>query len=425
VISDLVSEAALHRYASFLLFWLLVISLAFAQIRPDPPSPAVARAALAAGQAASILAMLSAMVVLLTAVPDRSWPLALIGVLLVVRGVRFGVGDTVAANGVYTVFLAATCSVAGALILLTRPGLLRTQFAVFCALSVPLMIMQMVGVSWTQLLRTDMGPIYMGYQQVPTLFVPAGEVIITTFQSRPAGFLYANNAASLIAVFGVALHYARLPKPGRLDWTDVAVLAFLVLLMSRLAFIVLLLMWIVRASMGGASRRHVLASIGVVAILLAAYWLAFPGLFAANMSWYALAVDLEIRIVELMLASGVPWVVQLADQIPREWAGRRFDPMQHLGTGGQSGYGMLIRHPWLVLLAVVAAVPAAWAFVSRFRRLEPDVQREVTAVGLTAILAPAITSFLGTPMFWFLSAAAVIPFWLLLDPMLGKSLRAA
>lgn len=418
-------ELAVQRYASLLLFPLLLVSFAFAQVRPMPASAGIAQMALAAGQMASIATMLVAMTVILTSLPDRSWPLVLVGLVFIARGLRFGAGDSVTLDGIYTVFLAATSSAAGALVLLTHPGLLRRQFAVFCALSIPLMILQMIGVPWTQLLRTDIDPPHLGYQQVPTLFMPAGQVVITTFQSRPAGILYANNAASVIAVFGLALHYARLPKPGRLDWTDLAALGFVVLLMSRLTFIILLLMWGVRLTMDAASRRHVLASIGVVALLMAGYRLVFPGLFAANTSWYAFAVDLELRVVELMLASGIPWLVQLADQVPREWGGGRFDPMQYLGTGAQSGYTLLIRHGWLVLFAALAAAPILWAAARRYRALDRGIRREVIAVGVAVLLAPMITSFLGTAMFWFLSAAAFIPIWRLLDPDLGHPLRSS
>ncbi|MCC7418382.1 MAG: hypothetical protein IT176_14695 [Acidobacteria bacterium] len=417
------SDAALHRWASLALFPLLVVSLGLAQVRPAPASVVVAQIALAVGQATSILTMIAAMVMILTAPSGRSWPLALVGLTLFFRGLRFLIGEHAVVDGAYAVSAAAAFSAAGALVAMNAPGLVRRQFAVFCALSVPLMLLQMIGVGWTQWLRTDIGPVHLGYQQVPTLFVPPGKVVITTLQSRPAGFLYANNAASLIAVFGLALHYARLPHPGRLDWSDFAITAFVVLLMSRLAFIVLALMWSARLFADAASRRHVAASAVAMALLIGVYWLLFPGLLAANTSWYAFAVDLEIRLVELMVASGVPWLTRLAERVPHEWAGRRVDPISVLGTGTQSAYAALLRHGRLLLLAAAIAAPILVAAVQRFKALDRDTRREVAAVGAAALLVPMITNFAGTSSFWFLSAAAFIPLWRLLDPAIGRRLQ--
>jgi hypothetical protein len=417
-------ETAVRRHAGAWLFPLIIGSFALAQVRSDAMLPVVARLALAAGQGLSIVAILVALAYILAARPDRTWPIALVALVFLTRGFRFAAGESARLDGIYTVCLAAASSAAGALVLLNHPGLVRRQFAVFCALSIPLMVLQMIGVPWSQALRSDLDPPSLGYHQVPTLFVPAGKVVLSTLQLRPAGFLYANNAASIIAVFGLALHYARLPRPGRIDWSDVAILSFVVLLMSRLAFVVLGLMWLFRLMSGADSRRHVLASFAILGLLMALYRAFFPGLFAANTSLYAFALDLELRVVELMLASGIPWLARLADMVPREWGGGRFDPMQYLGTDTQSGYALVLRAGWLALVALLAASPVLVAAARRFATLDAGVRRQVVAVGLTFVLVPAITSFLGTAVLWFLSAGAFIPLWTLLDAGFAEPVAA-
>jgi hypothetical protein len=68
------------------------------------------------------------------------------------------------------------------------------------------MLLQLLGVGeWTQFLRTDLD-IGVLLTQYPTLFLDRANVIITTFQARPAGFCWANHFLSVIIMLAFGLH---------------------------------------------------------------------------------------------------------------------------------------------------------------------------------------------------------------------------
>ena len=100
---------------------------------------------------------------------------------------------------------------AGAYLFARQPRLLHRQLMWFMLLSVPLMALQLLGVgSWTQVLRNDFHLAgESSLQQYPTLFVPLAQIVPTTLQMRPAGFMHANNYMSLFIAFALAVHYGR------------------------------------------------------------------------------------------------------------------------------------------------------------------------------------------------------------------------
>jgi hypothetical protein len=394
-------EERAGEWATRCLFPLFIISLIFSQARPTALAVAV-------GQVASVLTILSTLVVVLAALPNSVWPAVLMGGLFILRGARLGVIDSAFLEAAYVAALAVLNSAAGALVVVRRPGLVRRQFAVFWAMSAPLMLLQMIGVPWTQAWRTDIGPIALGYTQVPTLFVRAGDVVITTLQSRPAGVFWANNEASIVLTFASAFHYGRLPRPGRLDWTDVALLGVVSLAMAKVVFVALGILWLARAALGSDSRRHVLLSMGLLALMLAAYWVFFPGLLAANLSADAALYDLEIRVADLLMATGVPVLVRLTAWFPA-------DVILALGGDAQSGYTWIFQQARTLLPTFVVSIPYAWLAFKTLRRLDPTLKREVAAVAIAAILTPAITSPLMSGIYWFLAGVALLPLWQLAD----------
>jgi hypothetical protein len=395
-------DAVLRGWAMRCLFPLFLVSYIFGQVRPTALLNAI-------GQISSILTILTSVTVLLTTLPNSLWPGFFLGGILILRGARFAAIDSTFLYLAYTVALAAWSSAAGALIVIRRPGLVERQFAYFWAFSAPLMLLQILGVPWTQAWRTDMAPVALGFTQVPTLFVRAGEVVITTFQSRPAGVFWASNAASIVLTFGLAFHYGRLRRPGRIDWTDVVLLAVVVLAMAKIVFVALGILWLARAVAGPDSRRHVAVSAGLLGLMLLVYWILFPGLFAANLSWEAALYDLEIRVAELLVATGVPVLVRLTTWLPA-------DVILSLGVGVQSGYTAILQQARTLLPTLVVSIPYAWLAFKTLRRFDPNLKREVAAVAVAAILTPAITSPLISAIYWFLAGAAILPIWQLADP---------
>lgn len=392
-----------------LLFPCLIVGLAFAQAR-TPPMPIV----LAIGQAASLLAIALSIVLIVRALPGSIWPATLIGVLMALGGVRFAVVESTVIDGAYAAAVVVLVSAASALIVVRRPGLQQRQFAIFCAISVPLMFLQILGVPWSHLLRTDLAQPGSQHALVRTLFVTPGQLVFNSLQAQPSGILSSHNAASVVTAFGLALHYGRRPRPARTTWADLAVLTAAALLMAKVTFVLLIVLWLVRAGMGPDSRRDVLASVTTMVALLASYGVLFPGLFVHNVSWNASVMDAQAQLAAVLIATGVPAFVDLAGRFPSE-------VLQRLGTGTQSAYTLVLEQARTLLPSFMLSVPYAWIALKTMRRFDPGLKHEVAAVAIAFVIVLSVTPFATTGAYWFLAGAALLPLWQAADPAFCRS----
>jgi hypothetical protein len=388
-----------------LLFPLMIVSLAFSQ---SPPI-AIGRVI---GQIASPLSIAVALATVLVALRTSAWPTGALGLLLFLRGLRFGAPESGRLDLIYTVVGAAVFSAAGALVIARRPGLLQRQFVIFCIISLPIMLLQVIGVGWSQVLRTDIHQVALGFTQVPTLFVLPGQVVHNTLQFRPAGPIYANDVTSMIVAFGLGGYYGGLRR-SNLSWSDAVVLGVVVMLMAKITFLVLLFLLWARTRIGPAERRHVWASLGLFLTLLAVYGVLFPGLSAYNLSPVEAWFNFQVRMVDLLVSSGIPFLGRLAHRFPY-LVFVKVNPM-----GNQSGYALALKQIRFLIPGLVLSAAGAWLAVRELRRLDVRQRREVLGVALAAVLVPLSSVALGHFIFWFLAGGALLPFWRAADPGFG------
>ncbi len=209
-------------------------------------------------------------------------------------------------------------AVAGAAIYGKNPALLHKQLVIFLALCIPIMIMQILGVSpvlntWNiaYLHDTESGfgvedlgtardlPVY------PTLFVGPEELVYSVEQGRPVGLMYGSNPLSVFVSIAIAVNLV-IARTSRIRFSDIVVTAAIALAMSKLVFGVAIILYLGFLFFGSTLLRMLaLKLIMALIIALMLYYLLFPGLFMANVSEAVVMGSLFLRLVDLLDATGL------------------------------------------------------------------------------------------------------------------------
>lgn len=405
----------IHDLAVVSVFPVLVVGLVCNQERDFPWLTIF-------GEIASLASIGLASALVLKPFADRRWAWVLVGLTLVTRASRLFLPDNTIVVIIYSVVVSILFAVAAAYLLAAYPRIVRRQLTTFLLLSFPLMFLQVLGVSpWLHVLRTDLHVAEdKSMTMVPVLFVPASAIIFTTLQGRPAGFLHANNLTTLLVIFSMALHLAR-PTRGALTVRDLGVIGVLILLMSKTAFLAFLFMLAALSLAGsGAHRRYVAKLIALVAVYLLIYWMLFPGLFYSNLSPDSAARNWNLRLADFLISSGNPALIDLAGRVvPGEAA------EVSAGLPTQSAYAVLITGGITLLAGLVIS---ALVYVRALRRLmirfpEWSLSVLLSAVGL--VVAPGMSSFLGSTVLGFFAGFGLLPLLLTGEPRVGEFMRAS
>jgi len=364
------------------------------------------------GQIASIGAVVAAAVITLGTFPDAHWPRLAVGITVALRLIRLGVA-TEAVVLAYTVAVGALFCAAGAVVLVARPRLVYRQLIVITALCAPVMFLQASGIGGaaSQSLRTDLH----GDERIestPALFVGEGAITITTLQARPAGLFSSNNTLSFVMMFVVAAHVARARRAAA-GWRDVVVLSVVVLAMAKILFLGLVVALAYMAvTRGAAGRLRALQMAVLTAGLIAIYAYLLPAFFVYNTGADLLMRNLQFRLIDLALASGIPALVEQALDAPADILEMVTDPT----LGHQSGYAGIITIVPLIAALAIALLPVfvrGWRYVSR----ERPAWRDLVALNLLAlVMVPLITSFLSAVFLWFMAGAALLPLLVVAEP---------
>jgi hypothetical protein len=214
--------------------------------------------------------------------------------------------------------LAAVFTIAGAWIYGRDPHFLHRQLVVFLGLCVPLMFLQMLGVSslvmgWSTAYLNDPSGVmddsevgtFMEVPLYPTLFVGSDDLILSVGQARPVGLMHASNVLSIFVAIAVALNLV-IPRSARLRAGDLIVTAAVVLTMSKMVFGVMAMLY-VGAILCAPMERKVLTLklLCVLAVGLWAYYLLFPGLLETNLSQDMVRVSIMLRLLGVLNSIGI------------------------------------------------------------------------------------------------------------------------
>ena len=369
----------------------------------------------AIGQVASTAAVVLAIYVVLVSFNRSAWASFVIAMTIVLKVMRFIFPASESLVLVYELTSGLLFCAAGAIAAIRCPRTISRQVTIICILGVPLMVLQLMGVGvWTQFMRMDWHDGGMGdTTQYPTLLKAAGEVMLNTVQSRPAGFFSSNNLLSMVLMCGIGLHYS-LDERRRLGWRDVGLGLAIVLTMSKSVFMALAVvsLWLF-VSGDRWKRRYVLKMAVLVGVLVATYARLFPGVFAHVASSDAALLNFQLRWYDLMFSTSIPSLVDyarvgmfdLSKQIDLD------DPSQR-----QSGYAALAATAGYVLVAAALVAPVFWWGVRWIWRTARARVQPVLVMLLVVVMVPMMSSFLTSVFLWFVAGFALLPLFLTFEP---------
>ncbi|MDA0328572.1 MAG: hypothetical protein O2958_06145 [Gemmatimonadetes bacterium] len=356
----------------------------------------------------------ASLVVLLSFGPSSVIPPLIIGGLLM--------GRALGANSweglpylIYGVPLASLFVAAGGSAALETPDRVRRQLRLYFVLTVPFMLLQVAGAgSWTLALNTEALAVpewQMAFARVshPTLFVPYGEGQFSIGQSRPAGFMHANNFLSLAIVFGLAAHWGRI-RSRRLTWGDAVMCAAVVMAMAKIVMLTLVVMlgwlfWSGSTEVRSRMRRVLVLFVGLYSV----YALLFPGLFFHHFRWFHISYSVLIRLNDFVatLDPSLRLVGVMASML--EGTPQLVDASNPDAVGVLSGYAFVSRWlPVLVPLALVASVLLRRG-LRDLREQSVEASRTAELVLIACVLFPAAVPIFRSSVYWYFVGFGVAP----------------
>lgn len=365
---------------------------------------------LLAGQAVSWVNDAAAAIIVLGRFRDRRWPWMLLAAIVAFKAASAVASLTAPADLAFDVALSLLFCAAGAVLVSSNPAVVYRQLLFIGIISIPVMIVQMTGVlPRSEILNTEHTEDVQTPQ--PTFLVSEADLHYRTSQARPAGLTHSNNFLSLVAVFALALHFARLKQPW-LTRRDVIVCVFALLTMAK---VVLLLYGVILAWKLLTGERHerqrMLRVAGLTAVVLGVYAVCFPGLFAANTASYKLSYSFFIRANDFaeMLPDGNP----VRDWLQAQLAGT---PRANVGAASLSGYAQIISILPYVLAGVLLAAPVFWKGLRNVRRQYPELVDMTVLTLFILLLYPTAVPMFRAQIFWFIGGFALLPFFTVWEP---------
>jgi hypothetical protein len=383
------------------LFPLIILSAVLNQERPY-------EILIAIGQLVSIACVATAVVLPIAALPGRIWPVALAVGTVILRAARLIFGSDPILQWAYTLVVGLEFCAAGAVVAILSPTRLRRQMIIFMTLSLVLMLLQLTGVgSWTQVLRTDFHlPGEESLRQYGTLFVPLADLVPTTLQMRPAGFMSANNIFSVFLIGALAFHYG-MPTRGKLTWRDLVLCGATIVAMAKIGFLSFALIAIYLIVAGGHDHRRRMLKVTVVfTLFMAGYAFLFPGAFEFNMSVALWLLNFQLRLANVVLLSGQPELISL---LAESEITSDVDPGLLIDQGTRSGYALLVPYFHYSLVALGAVAILVWLGIRYLRNRFRDYATASILMAGIILLIPLITPLIGTNIFWFLAGIALMP----------------
>lgn len=294
--------------------------------------------------------------------------------------------------------LAIIYIVAGATIYGNNPKLLHRQLVLYLALSIPVMIVQILGISplfmaWdtsflddtsSQLSASDIGS-FKDLPLYPTLFVEEANYYHSISQSRPCGLMYNPNPLSVYVAIAIAINLV-IVRSSRLRFSNFVIIVASVLTMSKLVFGTIIVLYLAALLLGSAPLRiRALKLIAVFLLTVATYYFFFPGVFLANTSEEMIGISIQLRLLDLMRSLGLesffPQIMDLGD-IYKPYT-------KHVvSEEGYSTFGILLKSKWSILsfFLLVAGLVLYWV---KIRRMAP----RSTIVYIATLVAIIITQF--------------------------------
>ena len=357
------------------------------------------------GQIMMMGGTLAVIAILFFTMGRQKWLVLCVAGFLFSKAGRIAFGENSLFYPLYIIFMAFLFSRAGSVILLQEPKLIYRQVMMFCKLSVPLMVLQVLGVGkWTQVLRTDS----IAKIQFATLFVSSEDVIVTGLQFRPAGFCYANNVLTPWVILALGLHYG-LTKTSKLTFNDVVLCTIAILTMSKLAFLSfgVIMLWLLIAG-DGRRRKRIIKVVFLFCGLLVAYSFFFPGLYSYNLDPDYIRKNFMGRAAALARS--------MEDNTVKEYIVKTFEDDEYFQTRDSgSGYSVIAKYLTVVFPVLLGMLVLWFRGLKRLRAFYPDLAKASVLIMFISFLLPLGNWFAEGPAFWFIAGFGLLPLFSVLE----------
>lgn len=363
-------------------------------------------------------------VIVLSAFRGKLWPQILIMLVFIIKGLQIvfnAEGEGLWFSCYMILYGCLLCS-AGASMISRRLNLVYKQIYIICLLNVVFMFIQAAGIAdWSQFTATHFQNEMTTY---PIAFFNATDAFDAT-QRRPAGLMYSNQYLSMIALFGLMLHFSR--KSGRFATGTFVMCTMAVLSMAKIVFWGFILMGLfVMISGNSYQRRSILRGFALMISLICLYAVLFPGLFESNINTAQLIYGFSTRISSILYEYGADNALMMLQDIEKASRGDvRVTLLYPEYEERISGYVDLIRILPYVIASILTILPFyLWGFL-KLRARFPDLTT-MTAMGMIiALLIPSMGSLWAGPTYLFICSFALFPLFGLLQQRHFKRLERA
>lgn len=368
------------------------------------------------GQALGWAAIFCASVIVLSTFRGKLWPLILIVLVFMAKGYQivFSAPGEGAGFSYYIIIYGCLLCSAGATMIACRLNLVYKQIYIICLLNVVFMFMQVAGIAdWSQFAATHFDDDMVTY---PIAFFNETAMFDTT-QRRPSGLLYSNQYLSIIALFGLAVHFSR--KRGGFATATFVVCAMAVLSMAKLVFLGFMLMGLIVVMTGTAYQRlAILKGFALTILLICIYAILFPGLFESNLNVDQLIYSFSTRISSILYEYGADDALIIFQDIA--------NVAQHEGVNVKllniypeyedriTGYIELIRILPFVSAIVFIILPLyLWGLI-KLRAWFPELTTLTVMCMIIVVITPAAGPLWGAPLYLFICGFALFPIFILI-----------
>jgi hypothetical protein len=362
------------------------------------------------GQVIGWFNILAAILTLVRLNWSKLWIFLLIMGIVVSRVLRL-MSNSDSSEIIYLSILNMLFCTAGVAILLYHRNMLYKQVMVLCYLNLVVMFLQVLGVSaWTQAFTTHGAGNFA--EPVRTLFVSIDDLQYRLVQLRPAGVSYSTVMITLLALYGLTLHYLFLNK--RLRWGTPVMSGLIVLSMGKMVIAAFILLAIGIHIIGDSKQRREIRR-GLIYCLLFSviYFILFPGQWYLNTSISTISTSIYLRLNDIMSAINPnnPFYDKslyfLKDTATASWA-----------TEGKnvSGYTGLFNNGKLFNYFMIIGLMSYLYAINMIRKRYKGKISNYILAGLLITLLPFMFPFWQSQLFWFIASIGVLPLFLLVKP---------
>lgn len=366
----------------------------------------------------------------------RGWPFVLL--FFIVASRIASSAELPGFRAAYLVSMLMLFACAGVVLALRTPQLVYAQSRIFIAISLPIMFMQVAGVTeWLQVFNTlssEIAPdgtvLRPEIQLLPLLLTPESELLTTRYwdfyqflsmQSRPPGLTHSSAMLAVMILASAALHLGRM-QGARVTVQDLVLVSVIVLSGAKLALLgFFALVFFAYVGYERVFRRRLLRVVGMLGMVLGVYALLFPVSVIHNFGPDAFRISFATRAVDALVATA-PDMADLsalagAINTYAVFAGhdREFGRLSGLAT-------LIVLGPFLAIAGLIAL---PW-FIRGYRycRLVSVASgRSALLMIVVVVLVPFATPLFDAPLYALCAGVAAMPLAVGLSKPLRKRLH--